>query len=245
MQKRTAITDELKSISPTLASMEKMNVFQIPEDYFTDFDAKILTTIFLQDKKNNFQKVPDGYFNSLSNTILSKIKQEENQTPAEEIKALSPALHYLKEEQVFDVPENYFANLSVQILKKINSSKPKVVGISSVRKIWKYAAAAVVACGITISSLQIYNHNSLKNIPELKIASQYKTTEQLDKGIASLSDDEIAKYLEKNGNIMDEENISKNMDTTGLPSPEDYLIDENALNNYLNDVNAGSNKNTE
>ena len=60
-----------------------------------------------------------------------------------------------------------------------------------------------------------------------------------------LSDDEIAKYLEKNGNIMDEENISKNMDTTGLPSPEDYLIDENALNNYLNDVNAGSNKNTE
>ena len=91
----------------------------------------------------------------------------------------------------------------------------------------------------------IYQRNLRKNIPELKIASQYKTTEQLDKGIASLSDDEIAKYLEKNGNIMDEENISKNMDTTGLPSPEDYLIDENALNNYLNDVNAGSNKNTE
>ncbi|MGN6194360.1 MAG: hypothetical protein ACTHOB_05445 [Ginsengibacter sp.] len=244
MQKRTEITEELKDISPTLASMEKVNVFQVPEDYFSDFDAKILTTIFLQDKKDNFQKVPEGYFNSLSDTILSKIKQEENQTASEEIKALSPALHYLKEERVFDVPENYFENLSNEILEKIKPSKPKVIAISSVKKWWKYAAAAVVAGVIAISSLQIFNHNS-NSIPEMQIASEYKTPEQLNQGISSLSDEEIVKYLENNGNILDEEAITKDMDTTELPSTEDYLTNENALNNFLNQINEGSNKNTQ
>jgi hypothetical protein len=78
----------------------------------------------------------------------------------------------------------------------------------------------------------------------MQLASQYKTPEQVDKGIASLSDDEIVKYLEKNGTILDEETISKNVDTTELPSADDYLINENALNNYLNEINA-SNKNTQ
>lgn len=248
MEKRIEITEELKNISPTLASMEKVNVFQIPEDYFSDFDIKILTTIFLQDKKNNFQKVPEGYFNSLSDKIISKIKAENNETALEEIKALSPVLHYLKEEKVFDVPENYFENLSNEIVEKIKPSKSKVVAISSVKKWWKYAAAAVVAGVVAISSLQIFNHNSnssaVANNEVMQLASQYKTPEQVDKGIASLSDDEIVKYLEKNGTILDEETISKNVDTTELPSADDYLINENALNNYLNEINV-SNKNTQ
>jgi hypothetical protein len=248
MEKRTEITDELKDISPTLASMEKLNVFQIPDDYFSDFDTKILTTIFLQDKKNYFQKVPNGYFNSLSDNILSKIKSENSETALEEIKAISPALHYLKEEKVFDVPENYFDNLSDRILHKIKSPKTKVVSFSS-GKWWKYAVAAVVAGVVAISSLQIFNHNSnsLASADKaiMQLASQYKTPQQIDKGIASLNDEEIVNYLEKNGTILDEETISKNVDTTALPSVDDYLIDENTLNNYLNEINAEANQKTQ
>ncbi|HXR84500.1 MAG TPA: hypothetical protein VN722_09345 [Hanamia sp.] len=247
MEKQTEITDELKDVSPTLASMEKVNVFQIPEDYFSDFDAKILTTIFLQDKKNNFQKVPEGYFNSLSDNILSKIKSENSETPSEEIKAISPALHYLKEEKVFDVPENYFDNLSDRILKKIKPPKTKVISFSS-RKWWRYAAAAVVTGVVAISSLQIFNHNSNPVTTDkaiMQLASQYKTPAQIDKGIASLNDEEIVNYLEKNGTILDEETISKNVDTTALPSEDDYLLDENTLNNYLNEINAEANQKTQ
>ena len=45
--KSTEILNELKAISPLLAAMEKVNVFEVPEGYFTDLDQKILTTVFI------------------------------------------------------------------------------------------------------------------------------------------------------------------------------------------------------
>ena len=253
--KSTEILTELKTISPFLAEMEKVNVFFVSEEYFSDLGQRILTTVFIhQDEKNNLQNVPEGYFNSLPDKILSKIKAEKNESATEEIKALSPALFYLKEENTFAVPENYFDNLSDKILDKINGGKTKVISISSARKWWKYAAAAVVAGVIAISSLQIFNHTSNSNnkeiitasvsIPDyIKESSQYKTPEKLNQGIASLSDDEIVNYLETTGSILDEETITKNLDAKELPNADDYLIDENTLNNFLKKTDVGSNKN--
>lgn len=253
--KSTEILTELKAISPLLAAMEKVNVFIVPDGYFSDLDKRILTTVFIyRDEKNNFQKVPEGYFDSLPGRILSKIKGEKNESATEEIKALSPALFYLKEENTFAVPENYFDNLSDRILAKINEKETKVISISS-GKWWKYAAAAVVAGVIAISSLQIFYHNSgsnskevitvSANIPDyIQESSQYKTPEKLNQGIASLSDDEIVNYLQTTGSILDEETITKNLDAKELPNADDYLIDENTLNNFLNKTDVqSSNKN--
>ena len=252
--KSTEILNELKAISPLLAAMEKVNVFIVPDEYFSDLDERILTTVFIhQDEKNNLQKVPEGYFDSLPDKILSKIKVEKNESATEEIKALSPALFYLKEENTFAVPENYFDDLSDRILNKINGKEREVVSISSVKKWWKYAAAAVITGVIAISSLQIFNHTSNSNkkeiiaasasIPDyIKESSQYKTPEKLNQGIASLSDDEIVNYLETTGSILDEETITKNLDAKDLPNADDYLIDENTLNNFLKKTNVESNK---
>ena len=113
MDKQIEIITELKDISPLLASMEKVNVFQIPDGYFTDLNSKILTNIFLnQEEKNNSQKVPEGYFESLSDRILAKVKAEKIETATEEIKELSPALFYLKDEQI------QFHGLQVNFLKQ-------------------------------------------------------------------------------------------------------------------------------
>jgi hypothetical protein len=253
--KSIEILNELKAISPLLAAMEKVNIFQVPEEYFSDLDQRILTTIFIyQDEKNNLQKVPEGYFSSLSDRIISKIKAEKNESATEEIKALSPALFYLKEENTFALPENYFDDLSDRILDKINGKETKVISISSVRKWWKYAAAAIVTGVIAISSLQIFNHTSNSNNKEvitasanipnyIKESSQYKTPEKLNQGIASLSDDEIVNYLETTGSILDEETITKSLDAKELPNADDYLIDENTLNNFLKKTDAENNKN--
>ena len=256
MEKSTEILNELRTISPVLAEMEKVNVFMVPEGYFINLDEKIATTVFLQiERKENFKKVPEGYFDSLSSKILSRINEEES--AESEIKSISPALHYLKEEKVFTVPEGYFDDLSDQILNKINSQNSKIVSFSSARKWWKYAAAAVVAGIITIASLQIFktpNSNggenlatASENIPAyVQLASKYKTPKQLDQGIASLTDDEIAKYLERNTTVLDDEALSKNTDTKELPTPDDYLIDDHALDNYLQKINVESaNKNTQ
>jgi len=256
MEKSTEILNELKSISPALAEMEKVNVFTVPEGYFIDLDEKIATAVFLQvDKKENFQKVPEGYFDSLSNKILSKIKEEEESAESE-IKSLSPVLHYLKEEELYSVPEDYFHNLSDRILNKVKEQNAKVVTFHSVKKWWKYAAAAVIAGIITITSLQLFKTDtntgsnvaaSSANLPAyIHLASQYKTAKQIDQGIASLTDDEIAKYLQKNTTILDDETLVKNTDTKELPAPDDYLLDDKALDNYLQKINIeSSNKNTQ
>lgn len=240
MKKSEEILNELKALTPSLAAMEKVNVFKVPNGYFDDLSEKISTMVFLhQDEKKDFQKIPDGYFDSLSSTIISRIKQED-ESADNEIKSISPALHYLKKEEAYSVPEGYFNNLSDRVLDKINHQNAKVVSFGSVKKWWKYAAAAVVAGIITITSIQLFNKPSTSaNMPGyVQLASQYKTTKELDEGIASLSDNEIAKYLEKNTTILDDEALISNTDTTGLPTPEDYLIDDNALNNYLQKINA-------
>ncbi len=242
--KSSDILNELETISPFLTTFEKVNVFTVPKDYFSDLDKKISTSVFLhQDEKNKSQYVPEGYFDSLSDKILSKIKTENAEDATEEIKQISPALHYLKEENVFTVPENYFDDLSDRINDKIHHNNAKVISINPVRKWWKYAAAAIVAGVITISSLQIFNHNTTKEkiaSTSIQLSAQYKTPEKLDAGIASLSADEIAKYLEKTGNILDEETLIKDTDTTNLPGTDDYLTDDNALNNFLNSINSES-----
>lgn len=250
MKSSTEILNELNDISPALAKIEKMNVFSVPEGYFLGLEEKITTTVFLQqDKKAAFQNVPEGYFDSLSSDILSKIKKEE-ESADEEIKSISPALHYLKEENVFSVPYGYFDHLSSEILSKIKGEKAKVVSFNSGRKWWKYAAAAVIAGIITIFSFQFFNNqnqNSDKNKVALsampgyiQLAAQYKTTKEINQGIASLSDEEIANYLEKNTTVLDDENLIKNTDTKELPNPDDYLIDDNTLNNYLQKINVQS-----
>lgn len=245
MENKTSdILNELKTISPFLANLEKVNVFKVPDNYFDDLDKKISTLLFLhQDEKNPSQRVPEGYFDSLSDRILSKIKKEASETATEEIKEISPALHYLKEEQVFTIPENYFDNLSNRILDKIHPKKAKVISIKSSQKWWKYTAAAVIAGVLAISSLQIFNQKTGKEkiaASYIQVAQQYKTPQKLDEGIASLSADEIAKYLEKTGTVLDEDVLIKDTDTTNLPSAADYLTDENALDNFLNRINSES-----
>lgn len=256
MKKSTEILNELKSISPALAEIGKVNVFTVPEGYFIDLDEKIAAAVFLQvDKKENFPKVPEGYFDLLSNKILSRIKEEEEDADSE-IKSLSPALHYLKEEELYTVPEGYFDNLSDRILNKVKGQNSKVVTFHSVKKWWKFAAAAVITGIITITSLQLFKTDtnssgsiaaSSANLPAyVHLASQYQTPKQLDRGIASLTDDEIAKYLQKNTTILDDETLVKNTDMKELPTPDDYLLDDKALDNYLQKINVeSSDKNTQ
>ena len=259
MERSKEILNELQTISPALAELEKTNVFQVPDGYFTDLEKRISTLAFLhQDEKNKDLHVPKGYFDELSSKILSKIKSAETDNAQEEISIISPALHYLKKENVFTVPEHYFDNLSNKISEKLTHKNAKVISLSVRRKWWKYAAAAVVASAIAIGSLQIYNNSTTTNngsttiiastnTPNyVQLASEYKTPDQLDSGIASLTDDEIASYLEKHGSILDEGALTKDIDTTELPSTDDYLIDENTLNNFLNTIDAQrSNKNAQ
>jgi hypothetical protein len=251
MNQLNEIIQELQDISPLLARMQKLNVFEVPDRYFTGLAEKIAAHVLLNQNdilnfnKKNIQQVPEGYFDTLSEAILSKIKKEEAENNEEDFHTLFPVLQSLKDKNVFTVPENYFEGVSHQIIAKIKNRQPAKV-ISMKAKWWKYAAAAIITGVVAIGSLQLFNsHKNNNPIPSYVESSfQYKTPTQIDEGIASLSDDEIIKYLEKYGSIMDNDLLIKDVDVKELPATEDYLIDENTLNNYLEKIDVQSDNKT-
>lgn len=268
MDKENEILKELEEISPMLSQIQKVNVFEVPEYYFEELTEKLtLFTLLNVNEESAFipekdiplsqmRDIPEGYFDSLSDHILSKIKNNEAQNEEEELINSFPVLYSLKDKNVFSIPQNYFQGLESTILNKINN-KPAAKGVSIQSKWWKYAAAAVATGIIAVSSLFIFSDhskvtvNTASSVTSAKIPDyiqssyKYKTPEQVDEGIASLSDDEIIKYLEKHGSIIDNDLLTKDVDVKELPSTNDYLTDENTLNNYLQKIDAkNANQNT-
>lgn len=245
MNQSKEILSELQSLSPMLANIPRVNVFRVPDNYFLSLADKMTVAVFLhfsgKNKKNvtvEPSSVPLGYFDSLSNNILTKIKAEAKDGEEEEdvFSEKSFLFPSLKNINVFKVPEGYFKNLPMQVMEKIKQpASAKIIPIT--KNWWKYAAAAVVAGIITISTIQLFNY-SIDNQNSIGASLQYKTPQQLDKGIASLSDDEIVNYLQKHGNILDVALLTKDVDVSALPSSIDYLLDENALDDYLDNIDA-------
>ena len=156
-------------------------------------------------------------------------------------------LYSLQGENVFTIPKGYFESFADDVLEKIKPQPAKIVTMKKRKSWWKYAAAAVVTGAIAITSLQIFNSSGNKFLasvsPDIKASFQYKTEAQVDAGIAKLSDDEIIKYLENNGNVMDNEILINNTDVSEMPSQSDYLSDENTLNAYLDKIDAETSNN--
>jgi len=184
--------------------------------------------------------IPPGYFDKFSESVLTNMKLVYSESAEEELRDLSPMLYSLKGENVFTVPLGYFESLAENVLEKLKPVPAKIVTMKRRTSWLKYAAAAVVTGIITITSLQLFkgsSHNISSSLPAyFQDAFKYKTEADLNAGIAKLDDADIAKYLEKNGNVLDNELLINNTDESGLPSSTDYLNDENTLNEYLDKI---------
>lgn len=257
MPNKKEILNELKEISPLLCKIENDNPFTVPSQYFEQLSSNILSAIKNDELRSTditsfdfgsipaiSRDLPDNYFESFSSKILSTIKRNELK---EELNAY-PLLLSLKEKNVFTVPKGYFENIATEISEKISGeNNGKVVSINRGKVVsmkstwWKAAAAAVIAGVVAVSSYFVMDNPApAVQTSYVSSANEYKTPEQVNVAIASLSDDEIADYLEDHGNILDNDLLIKDVSTQGLPSPEDYLLDDNALNNYLNEIGASS-----
>ncbi len=260
------ILNELKEISPFLAEIEKINIYTVPENYFSELFKQVLkksknatsaimpasdTSYFISD--THFLDVPEGYFDNLAVNILQKIKGLEIDNATQELKQLSPMLYAVQNENVFSVPAGYLNTLPETILNELQPSTPaKVVAIKKRSVVWKYAVAALLTCVMAINALWIINKpfkpvavtSEVKNTPAyVSDASQFKNEQQLNDGIASLSDDEIIKYLEVTGTNADDDVLAAGIPEKELPSEQDYLLDENTLDTYLEGIDLNNNKN--
>lgn len=132
--------------SPLENSELKKSVFQLPADYFDQFEGRLMANIQAQDgelatnehlKKNVFE-VPDGYFNELEGKITDGLRAEDGELASNE---------HLKK-NVFHAPEGYFSSLNEKITAKLETeSTTKVIPLYQ-RNWFKFAVAAMLVVGI-------------------------------------------------------------------------------------------------
>ena len=246
MENKIDILNELKALSPAIAALEKVNVFRVPQGYFEHLGADILMGIETENGSANSASavgdVPAGYFDTLAGSILAKIKTQQAEDAATEIRALSPMLYSIQNENIFTVPQGYLENLSEVVLNTVN---PQVKVVSMKRRtttFFKYAVAAAFT-GVMALGVFKFTGNSTEKIELPDYVTAGLQVQDVDQELAKISDDDIVKFLEANGTDVKTAIVAGSIDENELPSQEDYLLDEKALDKYLNTINIDNLKN--
>ncbi|MEP7106595.1 MAG: hypothetical protein ABI760_01410 [Ferruginibacter sp.] len=207
-------TDETRNLSPLLHGIQKKNVFEVPA----------------------------GYFEGLDSIIIDKITKA---TSKEELKGISPLLFIIQNKAVFEVPDGYFSHLPDNILKKVYPRPARVTNMWNRSSFIKYAVAAMLT-GVTVLGLYRYfdKPGSTKTNENNTVAALDTSIEkgknmddkQFNEALGNLTNADIARYLETNGDITDVAVLRNNLDESNLPSQEDYLLDETTLDNFLKEI---------
>ena len=121
MNSRINILNELRGISPALASLPFTQPYRdVPEGYFEGLIDDLLLKVRdeqksdilpVADKAAPYQ-VPENYFQQLPAIIMQRIKAAEEENSNKEIEILSPLLGGLKKKNTYKVPQGYFDDLS-------------------------------------------------------------------------------------------------------------------------------------
>ena len=244
MENSIDILNELKELSPVVAAIEKINVFTVPDGYFVHLSTDIFIGIKnrLSNNVPSVSDVPTGYFDTLADTIVSKIKALDAEDAATEIRALSPMLYSIQNENVFTVPQGYFENLCGEVLDKVKP-QPKVVAMQRrSTTIVKYAVAAALTGVMALGVFKFTGKPTEKvELPGYVIDGLKE--HDVDQELAKISDDDIVKFLEASGTDVKTAMVANSIDENELPAQEDYLLDEKALDTYLNSINVNDLKN--
>lgn len=250
MDAENDILNELTAISPLIAGFPKTNVFTVPDNYFTSVSDTVLVCI--REEKLNavipaaipvMNDVPANYFNNLPSIILAKIKASDKAAAADDI---IPLLQFdAKSTNVFDVPPGYFETLPAAIMARINESgKVKVVSISTYKRVLKYAVAAILMSAVALGTYRYFD-NPVKNVqssdikitldPAIEAGKQMNET-VFNETLNGLSESAISAYLENNSEDSDIAMLTSALVEGNLPEQDDYLINENTLQNYLDKI---------
>ncbi len=235
------ITQEEQTVPDSLHSISIENVYKAPEGYFDGLSGSILNRIkametqdakeeleFLSpllgqiEKKNPFTS-PVSYFDEFSDNIVAGVKAVEFVN--EELENLSPLMLSLKHKNVYETPAGYFENLATTILTKVKQPPARIINIDLGKKIFRYAAAAIVigfiATGsyfyfkpadivnganpdlakVTTEEIENFVNNNTLVLPDTtSVLSEDNNDEEDGKDLlADVSDEELQQYLEQHG----------------------------------------------
>ena len=208
-------TEELESMSPVLHNLPQQNVFTVPEGYFEDLPTAVLDLIHSADDMDA------------------------------ELSELSPVLLDIRKKNVFTVPEGYFELFADQIIRTIQPVQAKIVSMRSRTAVFLRYAVAAVFTGVI--ALGVYQFTGNADPSKTVLPGFYADAKQIrdvDAELAKVSDDDIIKYLQANGENIDAQTVALNIAADNeLPAQEDYLMDDKALDKFLDNIDINDLKN--
>ncbi len=237
----------------SLPETSKDNPYEAPEGYFDSLAANIMNRIkateagspreelsFLSPVLNSLDKKvpfsnPKEYFEELPENVVAGIKAVDFVN--EELENLSPLMNGLKNKRVYETPANYFDSVPEMVLNKIKQQNTLVVAFNFRKKLFRYAAAAVVI-GIMAFGAWMYSakpteiNQIVKTLPALNpdSASSELVKTLSDSDLVSLADNPVFSATETTDIALDE---LANGDTNELLGD---LSDE-VLEQYLDQQN--------
>ncbi|MBL7695377.1 MAG: hypothetical protein JNK91_11055 [Ferruginibacter sp.] len=246
MENSNSILHEIQEISPLIAAIEKRNVFTVPDGYFDWVSENVFTAIKYDDSavlNNQAGYIPQGYFDGLAESIMTRIKTVGNESAGDELRILSPMLYSVQNENVFTVPDGYFDTFHDVILDKVKPRTAKLVSFK--RKTSVVIKYSVAAAFTGVMALGVFRFTETRGkadqLPDYVIDGL--KIKDVDQELSKLSDDAIIQYLEASGSDVKTALVVNSVDENNLPSEEDYLFDEQALDKYLNSINISETKN--
>jgi hypothetical protein len=239
MTDRATILTELEMISSLLASVPFVNVYKVDTDYFDGLRAELqarITADSFTSESNNMQ-IPTGYFDTLSTNVLQKIKAIEHNEVIQELESISSLVASIGNENVYQVPQGYFEQIQFK-----NTNEAKVVKLNPLRKIFKYAAAAVIVGLLGIGVFKFIDNNNVKpdaaSIAVFNEANKIIKEGSFEKELENIPDKDLEKYLSDNGVDVAAGLVASTIDDESkLPEVDDYLFDDNTLNEFLKNNN--------
>lgn len=209
MRKETDIQNELSEISRLVAEIPAKNPFEAG--------------------------MPAGYFEQLPGQILQMIKEDGEE-------ALPETLLSVRHINVYKVEEEYFSQLDTAVKQQIDKD-PKIVPLIKRSNAFRYLAAAVIIgiLGFTVVNLYI-NHKEKSALEAENELAIKEAKEILRKGtfseeMSALNDEDIEGYLAMNGNDVYASLVASSIDEENLPEAEEYIYNDNTLNDFLNELN--------
>ncbi len=236
---------EAEPLSPVLESLRNINVFEVPQGYFdvlsTQMNAKTgaheseIPELLMNLRHTNVFEVPQGYFDELAAQVLLRVQNEAD--------ILSPQLAALREAAVYEVPQGYFDSLPDQVMARVQPAQAKVVSMHRRSRFLKMAAAAVVT---GLMALGVYKFVAPSVSPPASVTAKLTPEQQkgidiannyasYDSELEKVSDEDIVQFLESSGTDIDAALVAAAVDENELPGVDEYMLDENALEDFLND----------
>ena len=219
------IQEELLNISEIVANIPKCNVFEVPEGFFDHAQSEVLIKCI----DSPIFETPGNYFEEIPEIILDKIKN------ADSSKNETLILSTQEKQHPYTIPNNYFDSLPEHILQAVKTPA-KVVSMSK-NRIWIKIAAAVRVGLIGFAIIINLPKKQDEGISLIeKEAKKIILNKSFETEFEQIDEKEITNYLEEHGYDVNAALVASLTEEEISLDNDELMIDEEATNNYLNQL---------